>query len=79
MQKIISFLLIFTFFSCNFVFAQNSGQFDLVITNGRIVDGTGNPWFRADVGIINGKIVKIGRIDSSNAKQIIDAKNQIVA
>jgi urease alpha subunit len=59
MQKIISFLLIFTFFSCNFVFAQNSGQFDLVITNGKIIDGTGNPWFRADVGIINGKTVKI--------------------
>ncbi|HET9785823.1 MAG TPA: hypothetical protein VFP47_01755, partial [Pyrinomonadaceae bacterium] len=38
-------------------------NFDLVITNGRIVDGTGNPWFRADIGIKEGRIVRIGKID----------------
>jgi N-acyl-D-amino-acid deacylase len=64
--------------------------YDLVITNGRIVDGTGNPWFRADVGIKGGRIVRIGHIvpqgNSSSgassvslARAIIDVRNQIVA
>jgi len=53
--------------------------YDLVITNGRIVDGSGNPWFRADVGIKDGRIARIGRLDPSQASKIIDAKGQIVA
>jgi len=32
-------------------------EYDLIIKNGYLVDGTGNPWFRADIGIIDGKIV----------------------
>src|SRR5678816_274152 len=58
---------------------QASPEYDLVITNGRIVDGTGNPWLRASIGIKDGKIVKVGRIETNRAKQIIDAQNQIVA
>lgn len=54
-------------------------QFDLVIANARIIDGTGNPWFRGAVAIKNGRIVRVGRFDSSGAKQVIDAKGQIVA
>src|SRR5215831_19062778 len=54
-------------------------QFDLVITNARIIDGTGNPWFRGSVAIRNGRIVKVGFFDISRAKTTIDAKNQIVA
>jgi N-acyl-D-amino-acid deacylase len=54
-------------------------KYELVIKNGRIVDGTGNPWFYADVGIIDGKIAKIGRIDTNEAAQVIDAQNLIVA
>ncbi|MCY7345188.1 MAG: D-aminoacylase [Pyrinomonadaceae bacterium] len=53
--------------------------FDLLITNARVVDGTGNPWFRADVAVKNGRIVKIGRIAPADAKHTIDAKNQILA
>jgi len=52
---------------------------DLVIKNGRIVDGTGNPWFKQDVGIANGKIVKIGNLSAEESKRIIDAKGLIVA
>jgi len=33
--------------------------FDIVIRNGRIIDGTGNPWFKADIGIKDGKIAKL--------------------
>ena len=53
--------------------------YDLVITNARIVDGSGNPWFRADVAIKAGRIVRIGRIAPNSATQTIDAKGQILA
>ncbi len=53
-------------------------MFDLAIKNGRIVDGTGNPWFRADIGIRKGKIAEIGRLTSSEAKKIIDAEGLVV-
>ena len=59
--------------------ASTEKIYDLIITNGRIVDGTGNPWFRADVGIKNGKIIKIGRLNPLDGEQIIDAQNKIVA
>lgn len=53
--------------------------YDLVITNARVVDGTGNPWFRADVGIKSGVVTRIGRVDVNEAAKVIDAKGQIVA
>ena len=53
-------------------------QFDLIIRNGRIVDGTGNPWFRAEIGVSDGKIEKIGRLVSAKAKRIIDAEGLVV-
>ncbi|MCI0361096.1 MAG: amidohydrolase family protein, partial [Planctomycetaceae bacterium] len=53
--------------------------FDLVIRGGRIVDGTGAPWYRADLGIAAGKITKIGRIDAANGGRTIDAADLIVA
>lgn len=62
----------------NFCLA-GSIKFDLVIKNGRIVDGSGNPWFYADLGIIAGKIAKIGWIDTSEAAQWLDARNLMVA
>ena len=52
---------------------------DLLIKNGKIVDGTGNPWFFGDVAIKNGKIEKIGFVDSSSAHEVIDAKGFVVA
>lgn len=53
-------------------------NFDVFIKNGRIVNGTGNPWFKADLGIKDGKIVKIGKLPTNHAERIIDAKNLIV-
>lgn len=53
--------------------------YDLVITNARIVDGTGNPWFRSDVAIKDGRILRIGRIAPESGKTTIDAKGQILA
>lgn len=54
-------------------------KYDIVIRGGRVVDGTGAPWFRADVGILDGKITDVGRIDPSAAKQVIDAQGLVVA
>ncbi|HLL76884.1 MAG TPA: D-aminoacylase [Pyrinomonadaceae bacterium] len=53
--------------------------YDLVITNGRVVDGTGNPWFRADVAIKDGRIARVGRVSPGEARAILDARNQVVA
>lgn len=53
--------------------------YDLLIRNGRVVDGTGNPWYYADVAVKNGKVAYIGQVKPSDAKAIIDARGQIVA
>ncbi len=53
-------------------------EFDLIIKNGRIIDGTGNPWYKGDVSIKDEKIIEIGKLDK-NARKIIDAKGLIVA
>jgi len=59
--------------------AAQSPTFDLVIRNGRIVDGTGSPWYAGDLGIRDGRIAAIGRLDSATAKQAVDARGQVVA
>ncbi len=51
---------------------------DIVIKNGSVLDGTGNPWFRADVGIRGEKIVSVGRIEASQASSVIDAQGLTV-
>jgi N-acyl-D-amino-acid deacylase len=53
--------------------------YDLLITNARIVDGSGNPWFRADVAIKDGRIARIGRLGPDTAARTIDARGQILA
>jgi N-acyl-D-amino-acid deacylase len=55
------------------------GSFDVLITNGRVVDGTGAPWYRADVGITGDRIVAIGQLGGREAKTRIDASNLVVA
>jgi N-acyl-D-aspartate/D-glutamate deacylase len=54
-------------------------EFDLAIKDGMIVDGTRAPRFRGDIGIKNGRIAKVGRIQSHQAKKTIDASGLIVA
>lgn len=53
--------------------------FDLLIRNGRIMDGTGNPWFRADVGIRDGWIVEVGSLSDASSRATIDASDRIIA
>jgi N-acyl-D-aspartate/D-glutamate deacylase len=64
--------------------AQNSPRagepFDLLIRGGRIVDGTGNPWFQGDVAIRGDRIVAVGKIAAdAQAKKLIDAAGLVVA
>ncbi len=54
-------------------------HFDTVIKNGIIIDGTGLPRVRGDIAIKNGRIAKMGRIDATEAEQVIDAEGLIVA
>src|SRR5215813_9479582 len=55
-------------------------QYDILIRNGRVVDGAGNPWIYADVGITGDRIVLVGRAPANaKARRVIDAKGLIVA
>lgn len=56
-----------------------SAQFDVLIKNGTIYDGTGNAWYRADIGVQNGRIVRIGQLGQSTAGTVIDASGLAVA
>lgn len=54
-------------------------DYDVVITRGAVLDGAGNPWFRADIGVRDGKIARVGFLGNSSAKEKIDAKELVVA
>lgn len=54
-------------------------QYDLVIRNGRVLDGTGNPWYPADIAVRDGRIVAVGRLGNSvTARQVLDASGKTV-
>jgi len=53
--------------------------YDVLIRGGKVVDGTGNPWFAGDVAIKNGRIAAVGRVPNASATRIVDASNRIVA
>jgi dihydroorotase/N-acyl-D-amino-acid deacylase len=55
------------------------GDYDLIIRNGRIIDGTGSPWYHGDVAIRGGRIVAIGRLKNATARKTIDAQGKVVA
>jgi N-acyl-D-aspartate/D-glutamate deacylase len=54
-------------------------EYDLIIQNGMVIDGTRMPRFRADIGVKNGRIAKIGRLRASDAVKTVDASGHIVA
>ncbi|MGZ5287215.1 MAG: N-acyl-D-amino-acid deacylase family protein, partial [Flavisolibacter sp.] len=68
--------IILCFFYNLTAFAQ---QADVLIRNGKILDGTGNSWYYADIAVKDGKILKIGKLETYTAPKIIDAKGLIVA
>src|SRR5947208_12400567 len=58
---------------------RQPNRFDVLIKNGRIVDGTGAPWFRADLGIAGDRIAAVGLLDGASAVITVDATNLVVA
>jgi len=58
---------------------RQPNRFDVLIKNGRIVDGTGAPWFRADLGIAGDRIAAVGLLDEASAAITVDATNLVVA
>lgn len=57
----------------------SEGPYDIVLQNAKIIDGTGNPWYQADIGIYREKVVAIGKLDPRLSKRTIDAAGKVVA
>ncbi len=82
LSPLIVLVLLLSSLSCA-VLKKSSGitrkkSYDLIIKNGFIIDGTGNPWFKGDVCIKDKKIVRIGIIHENLAEKVIDAQNLFV-
>jgi N-acyl-D-amino-acid deacylase len=56
-----------------------AADYDVLIQNARVIDGSGNAWFRADIGVKDGRITAIGRLGNASATRTIDAQERIVA
>lgn len=71
--------LLFTFCLTIMGYVVQAQTYDLMILNGKVVDGSGNPWYYADVAIQNGKVVRVGNLKDATSKKVIDATGLIVA
>src|ERR1700724_2905273 len=71
--------ILFLFCLPHFFAQVPNAPFDLVITNGHIVDGSGSPWFSGDIGIRGGKIAAIGNLSADARARTIDAQGKVVA
>ncbi len=69
-------LALLALFGITFAGAQ---ELDLIVSGGRIVDGTGNPWYRADIGIRNGRIAEIGTLSNRTGKRTIQLHDEVVS
>jgi len=74
-----TFVLLIVVASVCPLLAQTPAAFDLVITNGHIMDGTGSPWYSGDIGIRDGRIAAIGNLATASRKRTIDAGGKVVA
>ena len=59
--------------------AQDEESFDLIFLRGRVVDGTGNPWSSADIGVRGDRIARIGNLSDAVARHVVDAEGLVVA
>jgi N-acyl-D-amino-acid deacylase len=59
--------------------ALPAADLDLLIRGARVVDGTGSPWYRADVGVLEGRIAAVGRLDGRSAIRVVEANDLILA
>jgi N-acyl-D-amino-acid deacylase len=79
----LSFVTVVLLAAVQLLWSQSPGtvaqSFDVVITNGQIIDGTGSPWYSGDIGIREGKISAIGNLSAGSRKRTIDAQGKVVA
>ena len=73
MQKMLCVLLLLSS-----TFSLSGQDFDILILNGKVIDGTGNPWRLADIGVKDGKIAAIGHLSGALAVKTIDAAGKVV-
>ena len=73
------FLLLCLASLLGFLQAQESVDFDILIRGGRVLDGTGNPWFRADIGIRGNRIMAVGDLRDARSSQTLDATGLYVS
>ncbi len=78
-HKFYEVMLLVLLFATSILCLAQSASFDLVITHGHIIDGTGSPWYSGDVGIQDGKIAAIGNLVDAPRKRTIDAAGKVVA
>ena len=76
MHRVFLVLLLILVISANVIAQEN---FDILIRHGQVVDGSGNPWFFADLGINSDRIVRIGNLSNASANHEIDATGLVVA
>jgi len=69
--------ILFVIFFPGIILSQNN--YDILVRNGKIIDGTGNSWFYGDVAIRDGKIVAVGKLANATAMKTVDARGLIVA
>ncbi|HEY7095936.1 MAG TPA: D-aminoacylase [Terriglobales bacterium] len=78
-KSVVTLLVVFLGLAFS-VFAQASPSgFDIVITDGHIIDGTGSPWYSGDIGIRDGKIAAIGNLADAKRGRTIDARGMVVS
>ena len=58
--------------------AAGQARFDILIRGARILDGTGNPWVRGDIGIVKDRITAVGRLSDATAARVIEAADRYV-
>ncbi len=71
------YISIFSSFAVSPLLGQES--YDIIIQGGRVIDGTGTPWYDADVAINGDRIVRIGNLSGASASRIIDATGLVVS
>lgn len=80
MSKTLPLALVLTITACAAPARDGrSAPFDILIEHGRIIDGTGSPWFAGDIGIRDGRIAAIGILSAAAATRRIDAQRRVVA
>ena len=78
-MKIPTLLCLSAALTCGQTPDASSPLFDIIIRNGHIIDGTGSPWYAADIAIEHGRIAAIGMLGGARARRVIDAQGLIVS